>query len=49
MPDKLANVVKLIKKDVSEGPSLAGIAYKDMFRWANYPLKDNRTKPASIK
>ena len=49
IPEQLADVVKLIKKGVSEGPALAGIACKDMLRWANHPLKDNRTKPASVK
>ncbi len=47
MPDKLRTTLECIRAGMTAGPSLAGIPYKEMLRWANEPLPDKRTKPES--
>ena len=39
MPDKLRTTLECIKGGMKTGPSLAGIPYKAMLRWANEPLQ----------
>ena len=38
-----------IEKGKQEGNNYNGIEYKDMFRWANIQLKDQRTKKQTDK
>lgn len=45
MPDKLKMVVEAIRKDQKSGPTLGGIKYQAMKRWANKKLKDGRAVP----
>lgn len=49
LPKKIKLVLDHIKEDKEEGPSLAGIKYEDMRRWANTPLKDSRVVPVNKK
>jgi hypothetical protein len=45
MPEKLREALDCIRSGKELGPSLAGIPYKAMLRWANEPLPDKRTRP----
>jgi hypothetical protein len=45
LPKKIREVLDHIQEDRTDGPSLAGIKYEDMRRWANTPLKDLRVVP----
>ncbi len=45
MPEKLRLTLDCIRSGAETGPSLAGIPYEAMLRWANEPLPDKRTKP----
>ncbi len=45
MPDTLRRTLECIRAGMETGPSLAGIPYSEMLRWANEPLPDKRTKP----
>lgn len=49
IPEKLAQVIDLIRRGENTGPDLAGIKYKDMKQWANIPLKDSRIVPVDQK
>jgi hypothetical protein len=45
MPEKLRETLECIKKGKETGPSLGGIPYAAMMRWANETLPDKRTRP----
>lgn len=47
MPDKLKQTLDCIRQGSESGPSLSGIPYSAMLRWANEPLPDKRTRPES--
>lgn len=49
LPKKIKIVLDHIKEDKLEGPSLAGIKYEDMKKWANMQLKDSRVVPVNKK
>lgn len=49
MPEKLRCALDCIKSGAQTGPSLAGIPYTEMLKWANEPLPDKRTKPESAR
>ncbi len=45
MPEQLKEVLACIRRGDESGPSIAGIPYSAMLRWANEPLPDKRTRP----
>jgi hypothetical protein len=45
MPEKLKETLSCIRLGKPSGPSLGGIPYSAMLRWANEPLLDKRTRP----
>ena len=45
MPEQLKQVLACIRRGDESGPSIAGIPYSAMLRWANEPLPDKRTRP----
>ncbi len=47
MPDKLKQTLDCIRQGSQSGPSLSGIPYSAMLRWANEQLPDKRTRPES--
>ena len=49
MPKDLQSVIKAIVSDREDGPSLNGIAFENMKRWANIELADKRVVPARKK
>jgi hypothetical protein len=49
IPEDFKKIVENIRKGNPAGPDYKGILYKDMFRWANFRLKDQRTKKQNEK
>ena len=49
IPEDFKKIVENIRKGNPVGPDYKGILYKDMFRWANFRLKDQRTKKQTEK
>ncbi len=49
LPDNFLKIVTDIKKGKQDGDNYNGIEYKDMFRWANIQLQDQRTKKQENK
>lgn len=49
LPQDLENVLKAIRNNAAHGPAFAGIPFEQMKHWANFRLKDRRTKPANEK
>lgn len=47
MPKDLDQVLKAIRNNAEQGPNFEGIEYTKMKTWANFPLRDKRTKPAN--
>ncbi|MEZ4846859.1 MAG: hypothetical protein R2877_08005 [Bdellovibrionota bacterium] len=49
LPKEFLEIISDIQKGKPEGNDYNGIAYKDMLRWANIQLKDQRTKKQEDK
>ena len=49
LPNDFLQIVADIKKGKQAGNNYNGIEYKDMFRWANTQLQDQRTKKQENK
>ncbi len=50
MPDDLAEVIKAIRAQKTQGPTFRGMRFRTMSKWANRSTADKRTKPlAEIK
>lgn len=49
LPPSVKEVVNLIRKSALVGPTIRGISYDSMKRWANQPLPDKRSVPADKK
>lgn len=47
MPEKLKQVLDCIRRGDVSGPTLSGVPYTAMLRWANEQLPDRRTRPES--
>ena len=45
IPENLNEVLKAIRFDKNEGPMFEGIPFEKMKTWANFNLRDRRTKP----
>jgi hypothetical protein len=45
VPEKLKVVLDCLRKNLNDGPSLGGLPYTDLKKWADHQLKDGRTVP----